>query len=241
MQESTNEILSGSALKRIAVVTMLCDHLAYFLLLPLIDQGVLLASSGWGAVYLLGRIIGRIAFPLFCLLLVEGFLHTKSRPRYLARMLLFALISEIPFNLATSGTLRNPAHQNVFFTLGLGLCLLVLLEKSPHRLFSAFALLGFCAVALLLRTDYSFVGILLVAVLWQLREQPGLRMAVAALILVFSRGFWGAMAVLSFIPIGLYNGKRGDERHPAFFYWFYPLHLLLIVLIKKQILSSLLV
>ena len=114
-------VLSGSWLKIIAMVSMVIDHVALHLLRFYPDYTVALFSVGSKQVswYFLMRCIGRLAFPLFAFLLVEGFLHTHDRMKYGRNLLLFALLSEIPFDLAHQGCLFAP-KQNVFFTLFLG-------------------------------------------------------------------------------------------------------------------------
>ena len=114
-------ILSGSALKMIAIITMLIDHIgAVILSMYPPAQKVLFTLLGREySVYLIFRDIGRVAFPIFCFLLLEGFRHTRSRFRYGRNLLLFALISEIPWNLMFTNTLHYE-RQNVFFTLFLG-------------------------------------------------------------------------------------------------------------------------
>ncbi|MBP3913178.1 MAG: hypothetical protein J6D14_02080, partial [Lachnospiraceae bacterium] len=118
--------LSGAVLKMIAVITMTIDHVGKgivqqkILKNPEIVSG-LLSRDDLRRLYDLMRDIGRIAFPIYCFLLVEGFLHTRSRAKYCIRLFLFALISEIPFNLGLYGTLWYKAHNNVFFELGAGL------------------------------------------------------------------------------------------------------------------------
>ena len=108
-------ILSGSALKMIAVITMLIDHIGAVLLsMYQPAQKILFTLFGREyTVYLIFRDIGRAAFPIFCFLLLEGFRHTRSRFLYGRNLLLFALLSEIPWNLMFTNTLRYE-RQNVF-------------------------------------------------------------------------------------------------------------------------------
>ena len=121
--------MTGSALKWIAILTMLIDHMAAALLDPLVYGGYYgkmhglffgSASQSTFIWYMIGRFIGRLAFPIFCFLLVEGITHTRDIKKYGARLALFALISEIPFDLALLGSLSFDA-QNVFFTLLFGI------------------------------------------------------------------------------------------------------------------------
>lgn len=128
--------LSGSTLKIIAVVTMLIDHIAAVVFARRIiamNRGYAIMDAGsrafgWMAdrallyaVYRSMRLIGRLGFPLFCFLLVEGFGRTKNVKKYALRLGIFALLSEIPFDLAFKGMFYNPGYQNVYFTLLLGL------------------------------------------------------------------------------------------------------------------------
>ena len=106
------QIFSSSTLKMIAVITMFIDHFGYT---------VVYWSDGQGQYYQLCRDIGRIAFPIYCFLLVEGFFYTRSRLRYTVNLLIFGILSEIPFNLALGAAVRQPGYQNFFFTLSSGL------------------------------------------------------------------------------------------------------------------------
>ena len=127
-------ILSGSALKLIAIITMLIDHTGAVLLsMYQPAQRVLFTLLGREySVYLIFRDIGRVAFPIFCFLLLEGFRHTGSRFRYGRNLLLFALISELPWNLMFTNTLRYE-RQNVFFTLFLGYLAFCAIEYFKDR------------------------------------------------------------------------------------------------------------
>ena len=111
--------ISGSTLKLIAIFTMLIDHIAATVILQMINNGI--GGQTLIDIYWVMRSIGRMAFPVFCFLLVEGFKYTHSREKYAARMFIFALISEIPFDLAINNTVLEFKSNNVFFTLLLGL------------------------------------------------------------------------------------------------------------------------
>lgn len=136
--------LSGTALKRLALCSMLLDHLGASCL----EAGVFSRpgpiSEPLLTLDLCLRWAGRLAFPLYCFLLVEGFLHTHSLRQYAGRMLAFALVSELPFDLAFFHTLIYRGHQNVYWTLFFGLCALGCLrhcgEQSAPGIFSALAL-----------------------------------------------------------------------------------------------------
>ena len=110
--------LDGTVLKLIACLSMFIDHL-----------GAVCFSGMMGF-----RIIGRLAFPIYCFLLVEGAVHTHDMKKYILRMGIFALISEVPFDLAFYHRLVYTGHQNVFFTLGLGLLAIWFLEHPIEQL-----------------------------------------------------------------------------------------------------------
>ena len=113
---SARKGISAATLKWIALITMTIDHFAASGLFSQLAYGMV----GWrlaDQLYMLLRIIGRLAFPIYCFLLAEGFRHTRSRERYALRLGLFALISEIPFDLAACHVVWDWNDQNVFFTL----------------------------------------------------------------------------------------------------------------------------
>ena len=217
MEKSKNGI-SGFTLKWIAIITMIIDHVGA----ALYPQHLIL------------RIIGRIAFPIFCFLLVEGAIHTHNIRRYEGRLLGFALISELPFDLVFYGK-GTIEHQNVFFTLLIGLLMLDIMERKKNTIYPFLALLGAIFLAEILSVDYGAGGILFILCFYLLYERRVLKQAVfiGMNVLYFGVGVQ-AYAGLAAIPMLLYNGKRG-RRMKYLFYVIYPLHLLILYLIIKFI------
>lgn len=243
VQKLPRKGMSGNALKVIAMVSMLIDHIGAALIeigvLKCQDQeafkALLLTPYGkmWGRADLLLRMIGRLAFPILCFLLVEGFLHTRDVKRYLGRLLLFALISEIPFDLAFHGTWFYKSYQNVYFTLFLGLLLLVWYQKAGNDpLRQLLAILACGGASVLLRCDYNLSGLMLILIFYIFRNNEKARNVVGGLLcLIESMPNLGA-AVLAFVPIKFYNGARGNKSWKYVFYWFYPIHLTLLYLLR---------
>jgi len=240
--------ISGSTLKLIAIITMLIDHIAAVVL-----EKIIIRSGGFSdiftrafrdgdtlsIIYLLMRAIGRIAFPIFCFLLVEGFLHTRNVWKYAFRLALFALISEIPFDLAIHAEAFYFGYQNVFFTLLIGLLVLIGIKTVSEKLDKRNAVLSTLAqviivvvgvvVAELLKTDYSGLGILTLVVMYSLRKNHVISMLGGCLVLTMLN-FFEIAAFLDLIPVWLYNGKRGLKLKYVF-YIFYPAHLFILYLI----------
>ena len=222
-------VLTGSALKVIAVVCMFVDHVAKYYLAfqswfvaPLFHVGS--TEVSW---YVLCESLGRIAFPLFCFLLVEGFVHTHDRRAYGLNLLIFALLSEPIFDLMRKLTPLDLGYQNVFFTLlisYLGIYALEELRDQPKL--RMYAVLGLALASMALRCDYGPRGYAMVMMLYVLRENPLVKTALGCCITLAT---W--RAGLAFIPINLYNGQRGFIQGPVLkyaFYAFYPLHLLVL-------------
>ena len=227
------KILSGSALKMIAVITMTIDHLALFLLRHQAEITVPLfvfhnkALNG----YFIMRCIGRLAFPLFAFLLVEGFLHTSNRRRYGLSLLICALISEIPWALLHHGI--HLTGHNVLFTLllgFLGLCAIERYQDDSRR--QGVALLLLFIFAILFRADYGGAGFAFIILLYILRQQPVMQAVIGSCMLPLA---W--VAGLAFVPINMYNGHRGFIRGQLakyLVYVYYPLHLLVLYLAASQ-------
>lgn len=229
---SSFRCLNSNGLKMVAVISMFIDHGA----VVLIENRILGGPSGylpagtseyiamWWKVDTVLRMIGRLAFPIFCFQIVEGFLHTKDVKRYAKRLLGFAFISEIPFDLAVFNTWFCPQYQNVFLTLFLGLTAIAAVnrfEKEGSLWKQAAAMALCCGLAQLLKADYGAFGVFFILLLYYCRMDTRMQTIWGSLALL-----WELAAPLAFIPIRMYNGKRGDKRWQWFFYVFYPVHFL---------------
>ena len=265
-----NKSLSGYHLKLIALITMLIDHIAAVVIWRVYSASYRITASMqlsdnlgdkiivWVAenqdvvfsLYEWMRYIGRMAFPIYCFLLVEGFLHTRNVAKYAGRLALFALISEIPFDLALYGQCFSYSSNNVFFTLVLGLLAIWALsyierfyefwqekqwEPILGRILTLSAglivVVGFGAFAeMVLFTDYGLGGVVAIAVLYLLRGQKMIAFAGAVLALTVITGDIEILALAMLYPIMRYDGSRGKNMKYVF-YAFYPVHLLILALI----------
>lgn len=205
--------LSGSALKVIALVSMLVDHSAYYLL----EHGT--------ALYEAMRCFGRIAFPVFAFLIAEGFVHTRNSLRYFLTLFDFAVVSEVPWYLLNEAD----GTHNVMFTLALGVGALAIFDKYHQRKFVCFCMIAMIAIfATCLGTDYEWRGISLIVICYMMREhRPLLLLFVLSLMIYY--GMVGA--IMAAIVLSLYDGTRGFIQGSTAkfgFYAFYPVHLLLL-------------
>ena len=221
-------ILDGTSLKLIAMISMVFDHVG----------DMFFPDALWM------RMIGRLAMPLFSFCIAEGYAHTKNKQRYLLRIGVFALVSEIPFDLAFEGRV-GLGHQNIMLSFFLAILALMVFDRirgegKEHA--AGKTLLGIlcvCAVAVLalvLRADYTLFAVLAVFLFYVLRNRhPLLRCGVGVGFLALTRtvGYYRATG-LSLIPLLLYNGKRGRGLK-WLFYAFYPGHLLLLYLLKTAL------
>ena len=143
--------LSGSSLKIIAVLSMVIDHCAYYLL----EHGTVLYEAM--------RCVGRIAFPVFAFLIAEGFSHTRNKRSYFVQLLGFAFFSEIPWFLLNGAD----GTHNVMFTLALGVVALTLLDRCcEHKVLSFMAVCLVAVLAYYMGTDYDWRGILMIAIFY---------------------------------------------------------------------------
>lgn len=201
----------------IAVLTMLIDHIG-LIFFP--------GELAW-------RIVGRIAFPIYCYGLVQGHIHTRSRPRYLKRLLWIALIAQVPYNLAI-----DPGGWNVVVTLLLSALVLFVLDKWPNPWFGIPVALLAVYLMDILPLDYNAYGLMLVLIF---RYARSYWLVLAHFLLNTFYLFYNGWLVqmVSIVPtlfIALTPGLWGvleKKRLPRWAWWsFYPAHLAVLALVK---------
>ena len=236
MEKRNIGFLPQEVLKLIACITMLIDHFGHaivpYLRVPYMVE-----------LYYTCRIIGRIAFPLYCFLLVEGMHHTRNPYKYILRLAIGILLAELPFDLLFEGG-WSWAYQSVMVTLTLGALMLLCMQKVPNKWVKAVLVIPFAILAELLMTDYGGWGIVLIAV-FALFDRFPLQFVGVLLVsyLMPSAGItvFGVYlscelaAIFAMLPIGLYSGTKLTHSKAIQwgFYLFYPVHLLILWLIAE--------
>ena len=219
-------LLSGSALKIIAVLSMVTDHCAYYLL----DES--------SVAYEVMRCFGRIAFPMFAFLVAEGFAHTRNRMRYFLSLLLFAVISEVPWHLLNGAD----GTHNVMFTLAFGVAALAAFERlREHRVLCCCSILLTAWLAAWSGTDYEWRGVLMITVFYLLGMVKNTTVTLRRMLqllfafpMIMHYGIIGAL--LACATIFLYDGTRGFIHGIVAkygFYVFYPAHLLFLIICQS--------
>ncbi len=205
--------MTGFQLKLLAMLAMTADHIGavFFPEIPLL------------------RWIGRLAMPVLCFFIGEGLRHTRSPRRYLLRLTGFALLSELPFDLAFYGGIEW-GHQNVYFTLALGLLALWAIQSRGME--GWLLALTAALAAELLGCDYGMYGVLLILLLDRFHRARSEQLAGAALLNLAFFGLQTQTLSLIALPLlWLYNGKRGrDDRR--LFYLYYPAHLCVLGILR---------
>lgn len=235
--------ITSFSLHIMAMLFMLCDHL----------WGTIVQGNDWLTC------IGRLTFPIYAFMIVEGYFHTKNLKKYVGRLLIFAILSEIPFNLAMGSRLFYPIHQNVLWSFLISIGLIHWNEKVKEKKLWKRILVGFASiligsiVGIITFVDYYHAGILMVLVFYFFRHKKwwcylgqficmwyincdmlgGLQYEMNILgqtYFVSRQGF----ALLALIPIWLYNGKQGyhSKTLQFIYYAFYPVHLFILGILK---------
>ena len=235
---------SHNFLSIVAMISMLIDHMALMLIKNgklygydeiLFNNAVALDDAkGWILLYTIMRIIGRSAFPIFAFLIVEGFRKSNNLFKYILRLLILAVISEIPYDLMVFNevfTVRCLEVQNVVFTYVIGLLMLVIIKyvNSFSPILSAFPALIAGFLTHFFKTDYAIEGILLIYVFYMFRNDLNIICLITIMVafVMSIENYYGA-AVFSVIFIYLYDGTKGELDMRQFRYLFYPLHMLVL-------------
>ena len=204
--------MSGFYLKLIGIITMFIDHWGY-----------LISYKEWM------RDIGRLSFIIFSFLTVEGFRHTKDKKRYITTLLIYAVVLQIPLIVIGMN------YMNIFFTLFLGVVVLLISDLLPKYYYIPIGILA-GVLSVYMRFDYPFYGVLIPLIFYKFSFKEVMFYILMVGIHLFSIYMKWVMpnqylALISLVFIGLYNGKEG-KKMKLFFYLFYPLHLGLIFLFK---------
>ena len=224
-------IFSGAQLKYIAFLSMLADHVNKALIYPFLSgEGILQRISD------AFDILGRIAFPLFAFFLVEGFFKTGNRKKYLASLLIFGIISEIPFDMALSGVFFEPNSNNIMFTLALMLITIWIIDTLKEKMQNmskyiwypfSFVIVGImCIISMVTGLDYEYHAIMIGYLFYIFYNKR-----VFAIFLGYLAIFKEVWSLLGFSLILTYNGKRG-KQNKLFNYCFYPVHLLILGILR---------
>ena len=224
------KIFSQEALKIIACLTMLIDHIG----------AIFLPAAQW---YYPMRVIGRLAFPIYCFLLAEGVAHTKNPMKYGLRLFIGILLAELPFDLAFYGGF-SWAGQSVMVTLFIGFVMALVMQKMERAKLAAVII--FAVLAELLRTDYGAWGVGMIALFVLTRGRQD-RNILQTLMLAVICWMMDSMrvpifgirvpiemfALLALIPIFCYSGRKTTHGRAVqtAFYLFYPVHLLVLYLL----------
>lgn len=252
----TNPGLTSNKLKLIAIISMFIDHLAACCIERImvaeniyvnLTNPMAMEPLAW--LYIIMRLIGRVAFPIFIFLLIQGMMYTRSRGKYIFRLFTFAIISEVPFDLAfmltdaqvDSRRFIEFSYQNVFFTLAIGALAIAALEyirkgKPSFGWFtgglflsdimSLSVIFAGAALSFFLKTDYGYLGFLAIIVMWIFKEKPLQGATIMCSVLLLS-DISEITAFLSLVPVTMYNKKRGRSCK-YLFYVFYPAHLIFL-------------
>lgn len=232
--ENTEKRLPQEALKLIACITMLIDHFGHAIV-PHLNVPYMVD------LYYVCRIIGRIAFPIYCFLLVEGMRHTRSAGKYILRLAIGILLAELPFDFLFEGGI-SWEYQSVMVTLTLGAVMLWCMQKTDKKVLQALIAVPFALVAEFACSDYGGWGIAMIAMFRLVETVPFQLVCLTILsammpsVDVYLGSFSISVqlfAVLAILPIYYYSGEKLTSSRVIQwgFYLFYPVHLLFLLLV----------
>lgn len=226
--------MSAFQIKILAIITMIIDHVGIFLFPDIVIL----------------RIIGRISFPLFAWLIANGARHTKNINNYLKRLLIFAVISQVPFILAMRLIEPNFWELNILFTLAIGLLVIILVQKIDNTFLKLLNIVLVFVIAYYLKVDYGVMGVASVVAFYMFFENQTYMLISQTIIflselmlswllmlptglweIIYKYNYYQPLAVISLVFIFLYNKKEGAKMK-YLFYVFYPMQFVVLYLIK---------
>ncbi len=222
--------MTSFVIKIIACFTMILDHIKYAI--PQTDCFIT-------------EYFGRISYPLFAFLVVEGYIHTSDLKKYYKRLIIFAIISQIPFMLFRT-LVGEWKMLNIMFTLLLGLLSITAYDKIKKEYISFPICIALILLGNILNVDYGWFGISTILFLYIFRNNKILK-SVSYGLLVFAYFYFSGIRIINInilllfifcllpiIPIVMYNGKQG-RKLKYFFYWFYPIHMIILYIVGCKI------
>ena len=221
--------INGAQLKYIAFASMFIDHFNKAIITPFL--------TGTGPMIIITTIfdiLGRIAFPIFAFMVVEGFFKTKSRWSYLRNLLIFAVISEIPYDMFQSAEFVNTWSQNILWGLALGLFTIMVIDKlkdyikkRPLWIFVSILIVVLSSLgSMLISSDYEYYAIIIIYLYYLFYDKRLLASGLSYLVIIKE-----IYAILGFATVLFYNGEKG-KQNKIFNYLFYPVHLLIFGIIR---------
>ncbi len=221
--------INGAQLKYIAFLSMFIDHFNKAIITPMLNYQQPLVT-----ISTIFDIIGRIAFPIFAFMIVEGFYKTKSRTKYLRKLIIFAIISEIPFDMFQSKVYINNRSQNIMWALALGLLTLMIVDKLKEKIKNHYVWLGIsiiivlinATIATLLSFDYDYYSTIIIFILYLFYDNRLVASILSYFIIIKE-----VYSILGFAVINFYNGEKG-KQNKIFNYLFYPVHLFILGLCR---------
>ncbi len=243
--------VNSLVIKLVAMFAMLVDHVGVIILsrwgMQYDTVSMMDFSNPYSALYSCARLFGRLAFPLYIFLLVEGFEKTSNRLKYFINLLIFAAISEVPFDLAIRGEIFYPKYNNVMITLLLGFLAIwtieLILQSEFLRSFNkptlvyviiVLSIVFYMSIAGLVHSDYRYYGVAAIVAMYLVRKQ-NILLAFVFTVIVLTFSNETELAAIFGLPLILfYNGDRGFSSKilKYVFYWFYPVHFLAIWLVQ---------
>lgn len=219
--------MTSFGLKLLAMFSMIFDHVGFMFM------------QNNDLLYYSFRTIGRLAFPIFAFQLAIGYSHSKNKEKHIVRMLIFAVLSQLPYFIYVQTAIPGIEHLlNIGFTFLLALLGMYAIDKNDTIISKIFSLAIVLILSYVLPVDYGIFGVLLCLTFYIFKDHKYLNLLSSALIIItkviIEKNMVKYAMIYALLPIYLYNGKKGlDNKFSKYlFYIFYPAHLLLFAVIK---------